>query len=130
MKRVLWSRINLARLWRAGGWLIIAVIVYLSIVPVFMPPDIPQGDKYQHLLAYGTLMGWWSQLYVEGARRWKLALAFIALGATMEVVQSFTPNRYPEWLDIAANSTGVLLGWLAAPPRGPNLYARLTRIFS
>lgn len=118
------------RIWLACGWSLIAAIVYLSLATLTLPEDVPQSDKLGHLLAYGTLMAWWSQLYVVDARRWKLALTFIALGAAMEIAQGFTPNRYPEWLDIVANSTGVLLGWLAAPPRIPGLYARLAAKFS
>lgn len=117
-------------IWLATGWLLIIAIVYLSLVTLTLPEDVPQSDKFGHLLAYGMLMAWWSQLYDADARRWKLALAFIALGTAMEIAQSFTPNRYPEWLDIAANTTGVLLGWLAAPPRIPGLYARLAAKFS
>jgi VanZ family protein len=118
------------KLWMAVGWLLIASVVYLSLATLTLPPDVPQGDKFGHLLAYGTLMAWWSQLYVADAQRWKLALAFIALGAAMEFAQSLTPNRYPEVLDLAANTAGVLLGWFAAPPRGPNIYARFTAAFS
>lgn len=117
-------------LWLAGGWSFIIAIVYLSLVSITLPADVPQSDKLGHLLAYGILMGWWCQFHVDNARRWKLALAFIALGGLMEFAQSLTPNRYPEWWDMAANTGGVLLGWLAAPPRIPSLYARLAAAFS
>jgi len=117
-------------IWLAAGWLLIIAIVYLSLATLTLPTDVPQSDKLGHLLAYGVLMAWWSQLYVIDARRWKLALAFIVLGGSMEIAQGFTPNRYPELLDLVANTTGVLLGWLAAPPRIPSLYARLAAAFS
>lgn len=124
-----WSRISATRLWRAGGWLIVAAIVYFSLFKLALDTDIKGSDKLGHLLAYGTLMAWWSQLYISTATRWKLGMAFIALGAIMELAQGLTPNRYPEWLDLAANTAGVLLGWLASPPRIPNLYAGLAAAF-
>jgi VanZ family protein len=117
------------RLWIAIGWLIIAAIVYLSLATLAVETDVPQGDKLGHLLAYGALMAWWAQLYVAPSTRLKLGLAFIALGAAMELAQGLTPSRYPELLDLLANTSGVLLGWLAAPPRIPNLYARLAAAF-
>lgn len=118
-----------ARLWRAGGWLFIAAIVYFSLFKLALDTNIQGGDKLGHLLAYGGLMAWWSQLHVSAAARLKLGVAFVALGAAMELAQGLTPNRYPEWLDLAANSAGVLLGWLAAPPRIPSLYAKLAAAF-
>jgi hypothetical protein len=117
------------KLWIALGWLIAAAIVLLSLIPLAAGPDIAGGDKLGHLLAYGGLMAWWSQLYVSGTARLKLALVFIALGGAMELAQGLTPARYPEWLDLAANAAGVLLGWLAAPPRLPNFCERLAAAF-
>ena len=117
------------KLWLGGGWLIVAAIVYFSLVKLAVDSDIQGGDKLGHLLAYGGLMLWWSQFYLSRAARIKLALAFIALGGAMELAQGLTPDRYPEWLDLAANTAGVLLGWLAAPPRLPNFYQRLAAAF-
>lgn len=117
------------RLWVAAGWLFIAAIIYLSLATLNIKTDVPQGDKLSHLLAYGTLMAWWSQLYVSASTRRWLGIGFIALGTVMELAQDLTPNRYPELLDLAANITGVLLGWLASPPRVPNLYAKLASAF-
>ena len=117
------------RLWIALGCFLIASIIYLSLATVAVEINVAEGDKLGHLLAYGALMAWWSQLYVATATRLELGLIFVALGAAMELAQGFTPSRSPEWLDLAADTAGVLLGWLAAPPRIPNLYARLAAFF-
>jgi VanZ family protein len=115
--------------WLAGGWLIIAAIIYLSLASIAVETGMEGGDKLGHLMAYGLLMAWWAQLYVDSNERWRLALSFVVLGAAMELAQGLTPNRYPELLDLVANTAGVLLGWLIAPPRIPNLLARLTAAF-
>ena len=117
------------RLWQAAGWLIVAAIVYFSLFQAAAPVALAGGDKLGHFLAYGGLMAWWSQLHASAAARFRLALACIALGAAMELAQGLTPDRFPEWLDLAANSAGVLIGWLAAPPRLPNFYKRLAAAF-
>jgi VanZ family protein len=109
------------RLWRAAGWLGIAVTLVVSLTPPTLPTP-NHSDKLVHLAGYALVMCWWAQIVVE--RRWRLALAVVMLGAVIELLQGLTPNRQPDLLDVFANSAGVALGWLAA--RGlPNLPARL-----
>ncbi|MEW6131577.1 MAG: VanZ family protein [Pseudomonadota bacterium] len=117
------------KLWMVGGWIIVAAVVYFSLFRLALDTDMQGGDKLGHFLAYGGLMLWWSQLCVSTPTRLKLALAFVALGGAMELAQGLTPGRYPEWIDLAADTAGVLAGWLAAPPRLPNFYQRLTAAF-
>jgi len=110
--------------WRAGGWLLIAAIIFLSLTPHPIKFHIPHGDRLNHLLAYGTLMAWWSQLHVSSAKRLRLALSFTALDIVMELAQGYTPTRRPDVLDALANAAGILLGWLTARladtfPRSP-----------
>ena len=108
-------RLRYHRAWFALGVLWIAIVIILSLMP--NPPDplsFEQSDKLSHFLAYGWLMLWFCQLYTETARRWGWALAFVALGVGLEFLQSLTPDRVYEALDMAANSGGVLLGGLLA----------------
>jgi VanZ family protein len=116
-------------LWKAGGWLVIVAIIFLSLTPHPIELNIQHGDKLNHMLAYSTLMAWWSQLRVSSAQRVRLALSFVALGIFMELAQGLTPHRQPDVYDALANSCGILLGWLAAPPRIPNFYAKLAAAF-
>ena len=117
------------KLWAAGGWLVIAAIIFLSLTPHPIEAHIPEGDKLNHLLGYGVLMAWWSQVHVSSRHRLRLALNFVALGIAMELAQSLTPHRQPDVYDALANGCGILLGWLAAPPRIPNFYAKLAAAF-
>lgn len=108
-------RLRYHRTWLALGGLWIALVITLSLMP--NPPDplsFEQRDKLSHFLAYGWLMLWFCQLYSGAARRGGWALAFVALGVGLEFVQSLTPDRAYEVLDMAANAGGVLLGWLLA----------------
>jgi VanZ family protein len=95
----------------------------LSLTP--RPPeiDIEQGDKLGHLLAYGTLMLWFAQHRLATQQRLRTALGLVALGVALEFVQRWTGYRTYSYADMAANTAGVLLGWLLAPPRLPNLSA-------
>jgi glycopeptide antibiotics resistance protein len=66
------------------------------------------------LLAYGTLMFWFSQLYVERRARIAYAAGFAAMGVALEFVQGQLGYRTYEVFDMYANGLGVLLGWAAA----------------
>ncbi len=110
------------RLWLAGGWLGVALTLVFSLGPPALDAGSGHADKLIHLAGYTVLMFWWAQLVV--ARRWKLALAVILFGIAIEGLQGLTPNRQPDLLDVLANTSGVLLGWLAARPL-PNLPDRL-----
>lgn len=108
-------KLHFHRTWLALGGLWIALVIILSLMP--NPPDplgFEQSDKLSHLLAYGGLMLWFCQLYAGKAQRWVLAFALVTLGVGLEFLQSLTPDRLYEVLDMLANTSGVLLGWLLA----------------
>ena len=118
--------INWARLWRAGGWLGVALTLAFSLGPPTVGEDESQLDKLAHLAGYAVLMFWWAQLVTR--RRWRLALAVMAFGGVIELLQGLTPERQPDPLDALANAAGVLLGWLVARWL-PNLPAALSGHF-
>lgn len=103
------------------------LVVYGSLVPVPEPPSAEHGDKLVHMAAYGALMGWFSSLYVASRRRIGLAIALMALGVALEFVQGLTGYRSQDVYDMLANSIGVMLGWLMAPPRLPNVLELVER---
>jgi len=113
------------KLWLAIGYALVALIVFLSLTP--RPPalEFEQGDKLGHLLAYGTLMFWFCQLYATRRSRIAHALAFAAMGVALEFAQRATGYRSFEYLDMLANATGVALGWAAAGLTGGETLRRL-----
>lgn len=113
------------RLWLCCGWSMIGLVILLSLIPGPPSLDFDQGDKLQHLAGYGVLMFWFAQLYRRAATRLHWAVGLAILGVFLEVLQGMTSWRSYDVHDMAANSAGVLLGWLLAPPRGPDLYNRI-----
>lgn len=89
----------------------VAVVVWLSVTPAPLEIDLDRGDKLGHFLGYAAMMFWFSQLYT---RRVELALAFVALGVALELVQGTLGYRTTELLDMLANAAGVLAGWALA----------------
>ena len=106
--------INLRPVWLAVGWAMVAAIVWLSLTPSPPKVDFEQSDKVGHFLAYGGVMFWFAQLYVERKARLGYAAGFVALGVALEFVQGWTGYRDFELYDMAADGIGVALGWAAA----------------
>lgn len=95
----------------AGGWLLAAAIVVLSLVPAPPDVDVPHGDKLGHIAAYSLLSFWFCWLYPAWRSRLTYAAGWIAMGVALEFAQGATGYRSFELADMAANSLGVLLGW-------------------
>lgn len=86
-------------------------MLILSLIP---PPssELPlPGDKINHIIAYGTLMGWFAQLYARSEHLF-IAIYLLAYGIAIELAQGATGYRFFELLDILANSSGILIAWL------------------
>ena len=103
-------------------WLTIATILYLSF---FKPPqtdmeEIPGIDKLVHICMYGGLcfLLWIEYLRTHSAIHWKRIIIGgilfpIAFSGCIELAQSYlTEHRGGDWLDLIANTTGVLLAAL------------------
>lgn len=97
--------------WAAHGGHIHGLVVVLSLIPVEV--DLSEGrDKWSHFLAYGGLMFWFGLLFSKPIGRLRIALGLIAMGVALEFLQRETGYRSFDVLDMAANSVGVLLGWV------------------
>ena len=90
----------------------VIAIWILSFLPGYAMPDVPGSDKWHHALAYFACMFCWGQWYVAPSQRLKLAIVFILMGALIECLQGLTDYRSFEWLDMVADTVGVVLAWL------------------
>ena len=95
----------------AFGWALVAAIIWLSVTPAPVPTGFDEGDKLQHIAAYGTLMFWFCVLYRPLRARAFYAAGFIAMGIALEFVQGWLGYRSFEVADMAANTAGVLASW-------------------
>lgn len=109
------------RVWTIVGVCLVLAVVVLSLVPRPPDPGFEHGDKLHHLVAYCVLMNWFAQLHGGRVARGRLAMGFAAMGAVLEWLQGLSGYRDASILDALANALGLALGWLAAPPRLPNL---------
>jgi VanZ family protein len=98
--------------WLALGWLWVATVSYLSLMPHPPEPVSFDGvDKLEHALAYTLLMLWFCQIVVAKRARILLFIAFVVMGVAIEILQGLSGYRYFEYADMLANTTGVLIGF-------------------
>lgn len=98
------------RLWLFLGFVMIAAVVVLSLIPV----EVEMGgdsDKLAHFFAYGSLALWFGMIFAGRGRQLGIAVAFTALGVALEFVQGWTGYRTFSVGDMIANALGAALGW-------------------
>jgi len=105
------------------AYLVAVIIAFLSLYPIGhieLTENVPLADKWTHMVMYGTfaLVIWWEYGRSHTRRQWKkllcwAVLAPIAMSGVMELLQAYaTTYRSGEWLDLVANTIGVLTGSL------------------
>lgn len=97
------------------GWLLVSAVVTLSLVKIgAVMPDVKNGDKIGHFIAYFSLMIWFAWLYPKPLIRNLYAVGFIIMGGAMEVLQSMTAYRTADIEDFHVNTIGVIVGFICA----------------
>jgi VanZ family protein len=99
-----------ARAWMAGSVLLVAAVIFASLLPGDSGPDLGDLDKSGHFLAYAVLATWFGGLF---ARRWYwgVAIGLALLGIGLEVLQDLVArNRTGDANDVVANLAGVGTG--------------------
>jgi VanZ family protein len=93
-------------------WLIVGALLVLVTIAGSLAPNLPEApvtlnDKFLHLFTYGVLGSWFGALI---SSRWRVLLALLVLGLSLEFLQALGGSRHAEILDMLANTSGALLG--------------------
>jgi glycopeptide antibiotics resistance protein len=106
------------RVWLLLGWGMVFSVLVLSLIPLNV--DLQEGrDKVAHFVAYGSMVFWFALLFKGRARQLAIAIAFAAMGVSIEFLQGMTDYRTLDVADMIANGVGAALGWgLAQTPLG------------
>lgn len=86
------------------------IIIYGSLWPLPELP-VPGNDKTHHLIGYCCLALPVAIRQPKGVYYW--FVGFAVASGLIELIQPYV-NRYGEWLDLAANCTGITLAMLLA----------------
>lgn len=99
---------------------VLFVIACLAIFTMSLMPgkQLPKGlpwDKALHFIGYAGL-AFLARMGSKKHPSWQIVIGCIAFSLLIEFLQQFIPNRGFEWLDLVANSLGVVFGVLIAIP--------------
>ena len=95
-------------LWRAGFYSCLVAVFVLALGSSNVQVISTGWDKANHVLAFSVLA--FLLIHAHHLGRSKAFALLIVIGAVIEVLQSFTPNRYAEWYDLIADGLGAVLG--------------------
>ncbi|MDX1402827.1 MAG: VanZ family protein [Kiloniellales bacterium] len=101
------------RLIRTAFYAAAILVIWLSLSPKAVTPDMHGGDKLAHLLAYGPLSFLGLLGYSAKRHILPLVISLVALGILLEFVQSQI-GRHLSLGDMLANTAGVLLAIVPA----------------
>ena len=105
-------------LWLAGGALLVAGLLVVSLMPGRSLPGIGVSDKLGHAAAYFVLAFWFAGI-AERSRLLAVAIGAFAFGGLCELLQHVTAlGRAADVADVIANAIGVSLAALAARAGG------------
>ncbi|BEP62533.1 hypothetical protein GmRootV213_30870 [Variovorax sp. V213] len=97
-----------AAIWRWLLALAMLVLLVLSLAPSSLALPTTGWDKANHALGFAVLglLGQWAW----PGRTAIVLTALLAYGGLIELLQSFTPDRVAEAIDLLADWVGLLLG--------------------
>lgn len=101
--------------WRALLLLLLGVVSWFAFAPVAFDDGGLPLDKGRHLAAFAVLA--WVAAQGFGSTKatlWRIALALLAYGVLIELVQAQIPGRHASGADVVADALGLALGLAAA----------------
>ena len=106
-----------APFWHAVSALLLLLVIAAAIAPaIWLWPDrvsiirwFGDIDKWAHGLTFALLAVWFAGQY-RPASYWRIAVGLIAYGALIEILQRLVGYRSAEWLDVLADTAGIILG--------------------
>jgi len=101
-------------LFRIAGWILVAAIVVLSLLPGQDRPHSGVPGEFEHLFAYLVTAVVLGIAYPERKTQVKFALFLVVLSAAMEICQLWIPGRQSELAGFLGSSCGgAILGMMA-----------------
>jgi VanZ family protein len=109
----------------AGLWRFLSVLLLLGVLASTLSPVFwfdskvkalswfENADKWLHGMTFLFLSIWFAGLFAR-ATYWRIALGLTEFGLLVEGCQILISYRTADWLDIAANTTGIIVGLAVA----------------
>lgn len=108
------SRLHII-VYRASLLVLLVVITYLATTPISIPVIEAISDKANHIVAFFVLALVIDFSFPDKRFNFVKLVSLMAYGVAIEFVQYFLPYRTSSFLDLVADSIGILCYWLAIP---------------
>ena len=99
-----------ARIWLVAGLVLLVIGLVAALEPVPTAVAVTFNDKFIHTTGFLVFMLWFGGVF-ESRFAPLVAVALSSYGVLIELLQSLTPTRSAEALDVVADVAGVLVGW-------------------
>lgn len=104
-------KLKLSLIWWPFAFFLLFAVIFLSFYKISMEAGFSLSDKLMHIIAYFSLMLFFSQLFQSAKAHLILAVLFTILGGLIEIGQGFTGYREASVLDLFANMIGIFIAW-------------------
>ena len=101
--------------WRAAGVAVLVVVMFAALMPALW---IWRGltrfsllpyDKALHFLTFTFLALWFAGQYRQQSY-WRIGVGLLSFGILIELCQRMVSYRTSDWVDLLADSVGILAG--------------------
>ena len=108
---VILTPLKYPRIWFGVAYVTLILVAVLSLMPV---PEtaVNVSDKVMHFVVYFILSAGFMVLVRQQSNIVKVAIGLVLYGVALEFLQGLTGYRMMEFLDMVANSSGVVAGLL------------------
>ena len=105
-----------ARTWRRFSAALLVLVLVAAMSPAFWFDTRVEAlswfqhtDKWLHGITFAFLSVWFAGLF-ERSVYWRIAVGLMAFGLLVEGCQLLVSYRIADWIDVAANTAGIIVG--------------------
>ena len=109
-----------ATLWRTLSIVLLIIVLLAALTPTFWFDSkakalvwFEHADKWLHAMTFAGLTVWFAGMFAAHAY-WRIALGLTVFGFMIEACQLLVSYRIADWVDIGANTVGIIVGLVAA----------------
>ena len=103
--------------WQMASALFLFLVLVAALMPAFWFLDdkvaalswFEKNDKWVHGATFLALSMWFTGLFRRGVY-WRVAIGLLVFGLVIEGCQRMISYRTADWIDIAANMAGIVVG--------------------
>lgn len=109
-----------ASLWRTLSILLLIVVLLGALSPTFWFDSkakalvwFEHADKWLHAMTFAGLTIWFAGMFARSVY-WRIAIGLTVFGLIIEACQLLVSYRIADWVDVGANTIGIIVGLAAA----------------